>query len=484
MNHDASISVVDSSSLEILFAGHAERYSRIKNDQDLNEGLIADAMSYGKPDLVVWFENPWGRKLRYLMSGQHDLMLSEQFPKSYLKRWGITAPIKYSSHHASHAAGGFYTSGFEHAAVLVVDAIGEITTASIWEAKGSKLKKKWTLKYPHSVGLFYSAVTDLVGLKPNEEEYILMGMAAYGTVNEDLREYLLTAYFKSDSLLKQQFNFHRGIRSDLILQDFIKSEQGKFDLAATAQEIVEDALEDLFELTADLVDSGNLVYSGGVALNCVANTKLTRHFDKMWIMPNPGDAGNSLGAVANYLRHPLKWRGPFLGHDIKKDLDVNAIVDELLMTGICGVACGRAEFGPRALGNRSLLADPRRKDMKDRVNEIKRRQKFRPFAPAILTDRANDYFELPENITDANYMQYVVGVRVDHLPAITHFDWTARVQTVDDESPNLKRILEAWYVKTGCPVLLNTSLNIKGEPLVNTIEDGQRFAQKYGVKVL
>lgn len=488
MNHDASISVVDSDTREILFAGHAERYSRVKNDTHLNMGLINDARHEGgEPDLIVWFENPWGRKLRYLKSGQRDL-LWEQSPKAYLKTFKINAPIKYSDHHASHAAGSYFTSGFNNAAILVIDAIGELTTASIWEGKGNKLKKKWSLKYPNSIGLFYSAITDLCGLKPNEEEYILMGMAAYGNEEQAtlIAEYIAGEYFTGHNEILQGYNFHQGIKHDDILNLCIQTEQGRFDIAAAAQRITTNLIQKLVDKAGDLIPSGNLVYSGGVSLNCVANTEVMTNsmFNKMWIMPNPGDAGNSLGAIANYLRKPLKWKGPFLGHHIHRPLDIEGIINELSTTGICGVANGRAEFGPRAFGNRSLLADPRRPDIKDKVNAIKKRQEFRPFAPAVLARFADDCFVFPQYITDAKYMQYIIEVREpEKYPAISHVDNSARVQTVDEEAVTMNKILEAWYARTGCPMLLNTSLNIKGEPLVDSWLDAKRWQGLYHVKV-
>lgn len=480
MNHDASICVVNSNTREILFAGHAERYSRIKNDLDLNNALVIDALQYGEPELVIWYENPWGRKARYIKSGQWNLIL-EQMPAKYLQQFGITCPIKYSNHHASHAAGGFYTSGWKKSAVLVIDAIGELTTASIWDAEGAKLTQKWSLKYPHSLGLFYSAITQLVGLKPNEEEYILMGMAAYGKIDLELNEYFNNKFFLENS--KQKINFHRGI-DDTFLNKFVESGQGKFDIAATAQFAITNQIGNLMKLTRKITNCNKLVYSGGVALNCLANSKISYLFDDIWIMPNPGDAGNSLGAVANYLRKPLKWNSPMLGHNIDRELDVDGIVNELLTTGICGVANGKAEFGPRAFGNRSLLADPRRKDIKDKVNDIKRRQKFRPFAPAVLNEYSKKYFKFPENVNSSEYMQFIANViNPETYPAISHIDASARVQTVGKEAPNLLKILSKWYERTGHPILLNTSLNIKGEPLVNSWEDAQRWQQTYNVKV-
>lgn len=494
LNHDAAISVVDSDTGRILFAGHAERYSRIKNDEHLNQQLIDDAILQGAlPDLVVWYENPWGRKLRQLKCGQYDLLKEEPFPKQYLKQFGISCPVKYSNHHAAHAAGGYFTSKFindpEGAAILVIDGIGELTTASIWYAKNKKLKQLWSLKYPYSLGLFYSAITALVGLKPNEEEYILMGMAAYGHQYraQKIVHHLRSNYFNGTNEIQQSFNFHRGIPcADNFLHEGVThlGDQFKYDVALAAQILITEKIQVLVDKAFSMTKSKNLVYSGGVALNCVANSALDYLAENIWILPNPGDAGNSLGAIAEYLRKPIQWKGPFLGHTIIKKFNIDAIIEELETTGVCGIAHGSAEFGPRAFGNRSLLADPRRIDMKDKVNEIKQRQKFRPFAPAVLEEYAHHCFKFPKGIRKAPYMQFVARVlEPEKWPAIAHIDNTARVQTVGEESPILRQILERWYQKTKCPMLLNTSLNIKGEPLVNTWEDAVRWEQKYGVKV-
>ena len=202
-------------------------------------------------------------------------------------------------------------------------------------------------------------------------------------------------------------------------------------------------------------------------------------------MPNPGDAGNSLGAACLRYGKPVEWESPYLGTDIEGEYPVDKIVQELLQNKICGVANGRAEFGPRALGNRSLLADPRGGDIKDKVNEIKRRQKFRPFAPAILKEHLHTYFNI--NRDAVPYMQYVADAKpetVEKFPAIVHFDNTARVQTVGkDDNTGFRKLLEAWYKETGCPILLNTSLNIRGEPLVNNKNDAISFNNKYNIKV-
>jgi carbamoyltransferase len=223
---------------------------------------------------------------------------------------------------------------------------------------------------------------------------------------------------------------------------------------------------------------------GGVALNCLANRRLGQWFENIWIMPNPGDAGSSLGAAALAYGKKLNWQDAYLGHCILGNYPVDDIISELLTNKIAGVASGRAEFGPRALGNRSLLADPRGNTIKEKVNEIKRRQQFRPFAPVVLEEHARDYFDMPSGWVDSRYMQ-IVGrcLRPDLFPAVVHVDGTSRIQTVPKDSSGVRRLLESWYALTGCPMLLNTSLNIRGEPMVNDRADADRFEQLYGVQV-
>ena len=234
----------------------------------------------------------------------------------------------------------------------------------------------------------------------------------------------------------------------------------------------------------DFCWSPNLVYMGGVALNCLANRNLGKYFENIWIMPNPGDAGSSLGAAALAYGGRLNWRNAYLGNNIPGDYPVNQLLDILLDSKIAGVASGRAEFGPRALGNRSLLADPRGTEIKDRVNEIKRRQKFRPFAPVILEELADQYFDAPCGWSDSRYMQLVGQCRrPDLFPAIVHVDGTSRIQTVPRDGSGIRTLLEKWFVMTDCPMLLNTSLNIRGEPMVNDRADADRFESLYEIKV-
>jgi len=386
---------------------------------------------------------------------------------------------EYVKHHDSHAAAGYFTSPFkeEGATILTVDAIGEWETVSISTADKVWIDRKETINYPHSVGILYSAFTHRCGLKPAEEEYILMGMAAYGTpkYKDDIYE-----DFVHQSPFKMKKNLHRG------LSDW-HPEADVMDIAASIQAVIEEILADLF-LRASKYGSKNLVYAGGVALNCAANRTLANLglFDNIWIIPNPGDSGSSLGCIAASEKIHLNWKSPFLGHDIGGEYPVDAIIKELKDNKMVGVANGKAEFGPRALGNRSLLADPRGEEIKDLVNGIKRRQKFRPFAPAILEEDVNDYFDLPKAVKNTPYMQYTATyTHGKDCPAILHHDGTSRVQTVSKtDNEGFYELLTAWKKATGCPILLNTSLNIKGQPMVNDRYHADLWTHTYKVKVL
>lgn len=479
LGHDASVALIEGD--VVLFAAHAERYSRVKNDGLINKSLLDDALNGDKPHRIVWYEKPHLKALRWAYSGQWEAFGRTPSVHSHLNEMGLGGvPVSFVGHHESHAAGGYFTSGFDEAAVIVCDAIGEFATTSVWVGQGDRLTRIWQANYPHSLGLLYSAFTQRVGLKPNEEEYILMGMAALGVPKyaDDIRR----DFIDERSYVKLKRNVHRGIswwRPELTDADFP-------DIAASIQEVIEERLVLLADWVKARTRMSNLVFMGGVALNCVANTKIAEKeflFDNIWIMPNPGDAGSSIGAVAAHLSRPIIFNTPYLGHEIKREFDHASAVDALLQGKVIGVANGRAEFGPRALGNRSLICDPRGPDVKDRVNAIKRREPFRPFAPIVMEHLARDYFELP--VPTSPYMQFVGKVkRPDLFPAITHYDGTARVQTLNrDQNPVFYRLLELWHEKTGCPMLLNTSLNIKGMPLVNTWEDALEFSETYGVEV-
>jgi carbamoyltransferase len=482
--HDGAITVVDDNG-DILFAGHSERYSKIKNDKDLCSGLILDAMSHVDGEYELhYYERPPIKFLRQLRSGEKpklsSLFVSNIIGKENMKLLG-NKKIHTHGHHLCHAAGGFQTSGYDDATVVVIDAIGEFDTITIWDARykdgKATYKKLWGQTYPHSIGLFYSAMTANVGLKPNEEEYIFMGMAAYGTDKHyvDLHNTLI------DNSLKLTFkeNLHTGVDKDFIFN------ADPMDLATSSQALTEQLITNVITLAKILGPSENLVYGGGVALNCVANRNLGKYYEHIWIMPNPGDAGNSLGAASLGYNKRINWHNAFLGKNIPGDYPCNKLLDSLLSDKIVGVASGRSEFGPRALGNRSLLADPRGDEIKDKVNAIKRRQKFRPFAPVILEEYVHSYFDMPKHWDTSRYMQVVGTCRYpDLFPAIVHHDGTSRIQTVPKDGSGIRELLEKWYVLTGCPMLLNTSLNIRGEPMVNDRSDADRFEKLYNVKVI
>ena len=430
--HDAGYCVLDDD--EITHASHSERYSRVKNDPFIHVDQILENVQ-DENDTVAYYEKPFWKNLRRLYAGQGWEKVRTKYDVSF-------------GHHQSHAAAGYYTAPFDDCNILVIDAIGEWDTITIWDY----MKKIKSWKYPYSLGLLYSAITQRLGLKPNEHEYITMGMAAFGEPLHDL-----------EHLLHQ--NNHMGVGNILPM---VK----KVDLAASVQALYEKKFLEL----VDMCPKKNLILMGGCALNCVANSKVK---DKnIWIMPSPGDSGSSLGAAALVYKKKVKWKHPYLGYDISRDVNPKDVVKELLKNQLCGVANGRAEFGPRALGNRSLLGDPRY-DIKDTVNKIKQREMFRPFAPAILEEYADDYFDGPMN----RYMQFVANAKHDHK-SVTHVDGTARVQLVEKDNVSILRpILEEWYEQTGCPMLLNTSLNIKGQPIVNTWEDAKEFERKYNVPV-
>jgi len=449
--HDAAVAVVNDG--KICYATHSERYSKIKHDKHLDITAASTAQLLCHDGKIAFYERPLLKRTRQFFAGQ----------KAWRRPRHLSLkPTQYYSHHKSHAAAAFQTSPFDEAAIVVVDSIGEWDTTSIWTAeyKDGKAvyKKRWSQWYPQSIGLWYSALTKWAGLRPLDEEYIFMGMAAYGKpVNMNVVERQLHKYN------------HKGARL---------GKYDKCDIAKSAERILQLELNTIFARAAQY--SKHICYGGGVALNCVVNTGLREMYD-MWIMPCPGDAGGALGAACLAYGGKVAFT-PYLGYNIQKFCDPRRVVDAILEKKVVGVANGRSEFGPRALGNRSLLADPREASTKDLVNEIKKRDKFRPFAPAILEEHCQDYFDMPKQ---SRYMSYVYKCKQPRaIPACIHVDNSARVQTVPEDSESILRpILECWYERTGCPVLLNTSLNIKGKPMVNTIGDAKLFEMKYDVTV-
>jgi carbamoyltransferase len=448
--------------------------------------------------------------------------------------------LMFTEHHQAHAASAFFPSPFERAGVLCMDGVGEWATASVWLGEGNTLTPQWEIDFPHSLGMLYSAFTYFTGFKVNSGEYKLMGLAPYGEpkYTDLIMNKLLD--LKEDGTFRlemEYFNYTTGLTMTNRRFDQLfggpprKAEslvtQREMDIAASIQEVTEEIVMRLGRTVHDELGVDYLCLAGGVALNCVANGRLLREgpFKDIWIQPAAGDAGGAIGAALaiwhEYLGNPRKpdredamdgaYLGPkFSSQDIRKYLDsINASYNELedeeltsrvaellAKENVVGWFQGRMEFGPRALGGRSILGDPRSRTMQKVMNlKIKYRESFRPFAPSILSDRVSDYFDLDGR---SPYMLLVAPVKnklripmteeqkrlfgIDKLnvprsqiPAITHVDYSARIQTVhEDTNPRYYDLLKGFEKQTGCPVLVNTSFNVRGEPIVCTPEDAYR----------
>lgn len=450
--------------------------------------------------------------------------------------------IVFTEHHESHAASAFFPSPFEHAAIVTLDGVGEWATASIGVGHGNKIQLTHELHFPHSLGLLYSAFTYFCGFRVNSGEYKLMGLAPYGEPKyaDLIRKHLIDV--KQDGSFRldmSYFNYCQGLT--MTSAKFHKlfgllprraegeMDQKYMDLAASVQLVTEEIMLSVAEFVRNTTGQSNLCLAGGVALNCVGNGRILREgsFDNVWIQPASGDAGGALG-VAQFIWHQLLGNdrsasrpdaqagsllGPeFTSEQVKSFLDVeqvqyseclneqelaNAVAKLLDAGNVVGWMQGRMEFGPRALGARSILGDARSREMQATINlKIKFRESFRPFAPAVLEEHANDYFDL--NGASSPYMLLVAPVKQDHrldlssedaarvgvdkrevlrstLPAITHVDYSARVQSVaEDVNPRFRKLLESFYQLTGAPMVVNTSFNIRGEPIVCTPEDAYR----------
>ena len=459
-------------------------------------------------------------------------------------------PLLFSEHHLSHAAAAFFPSPFASSAVLCMDGVGEWATTSAWMGTGNEIKPIWELSFPHSLGLLYSAFTFYCGFKVNSGEYKLMGLAPYGEPKyvETIKNNLID--IKNDGTFRlnlQFFKFHRGFR--MTSQRFHalfgqpprdpESDLKPFhmDLAASIQVVTEDIVLALARSLHEETGAKNLCLAGGVALNCVANGRLLREgpFNNIWIQPASGDAGSALGAALvtwhqhfNQTRTPSPrdaMHGTYLGpafsnQDICSYLESQNIPfqsqnDEQLFNSVAtlldegkvvGWFNGRMEFGPRSLGARSILGDPRNQDMQSVMNlKIKYRESFRPFAPAVLADHVQNQFELDQS---SPYMLIVAPVKKElctpmtqeqdqlfgidklnvprsSLPAVTHVDYSARVQTVHAETnPRFHGLISAFHTRTGCPTLVNTSFNVRGEPIVCTPEDAYRCFMRTEMDVL
>ena len=442
-SHDGALAVFQDD--ELVFASDAERWSRKKNDSVIPDNLIKYAEdNWGIPDEVYFYEDYKLKDERRRFAGQTPL---HEIDFKYR--------LIQSNHHLSHARYGYWTSPFLNCTVLVIDAIGEWDTLTQWKINNGEFVKQKSWRYPKSIGLFYSAMTQAAGWKPNEEEYILMGASA-------VKKHKIENYNFVKELWNNDANFHTGININF----------DKFEIASIAQEIYEEE----FRKIIHEIEDDNLVFVGGCALNVSANRFLKKF--NTFIPCNPGDGGSAIGCVIDK-KIPAN---AYLGFDIPGKYPVTEIIQELKQNHMVGVAKGRAEFGPRALGNRSLLADPSLLDIKDRVNKVKGREEFRPFAPMILKEDADIYFESGIPSPFMNTIRKAKPETIEKYPGIVHIDGTSRLQEIAEE-PH-RTLLQEWKKETGCPMLLNTSLNVKGEPIVNTEEDAKNFQSKTGVKVL
>ncbi len=461
--------------------------------------------------------------------------------KNQDKKFNDINKINFSEHHYSHASSAFYPSPFEEAIILTLDGVGEWATTTIAEGKGNQLNMIKEIYFPHSIGLLYSAFTYYAGFKVNSGEYKLMGLAPYG--KPKYKDLILKNLvdFKQDGSFRlnmKYFNYATGLTmtndkfEDLFGQKPRDPKelltQFHMDIASSIQAVIEEIVLKIVIAIQNETKIKNLCLAGGVALNCVANGKILKNkiFDNIWIQPASGDAGGSLGAALAFwhkeLSQPRKidsqkdnMKGSYLGpsfkeKEIEKSLEnlgakylkcsddelSDKIADELNNEKIVGWFQGRMEFGPRALGCRSIIADPRSEKMQKNLNlKIKFRESFRPFAPSILREDVDKWFELD---CDSPYMLLVANVKKEiqisetneskklfgierlnlkrsTIPAVTHVDYSARIQTVHKETnPKYYNLIKKFKDKTGCPILVNTSFNIRGEPIVCTIEDAFR----------
>ena len=563
--HDSSAALLKDG--EIISAVQEERFTRIKHDSSFPSESIKyilddSSIKLGDIEAIVFYEKPFLKFERLLETYiafapkgfksfsasmpvwlreklfQKDLILKEL--KNIDQSFTNLKKIKFSEHHASHAASAYYPSPFDEAIILTLDGVGEWATSTIGIGKKNKFEILKELHFPHSLGLLYSAFTYYLGFKVNSGEYKVMGLAPYGipkyksiildnviTVKDDGSFKINMKYFDFATDLKmtnKKFDNLFGAKRRNPETDHLTNFH--MDIASSLQAVTEEIVLKITKSIREEYKIENLCMSGGVALNCVANGKIVKNkvFEKIWIQPASGDSGGSLGAALAYWhnemgneRFSLKdaMKGSYLGPKYNEDnIDVvlkriganyqkltddellNLVTDELINEKAIGWFQGRMEFGPRALGARSIIADARSEKMQRNLNlKVKFRESFRPFAPAVLREKVSEYFEMNQ---DSPYMLLVsnvnekikikmsekdkklfgiekLNVKRSNIPAVTHVDYSARIQTVHKETnKKFYELIKKFDEKTNCPVLVNTSFNVRGEPIVNTPEDAFR----------
>jgi len=565
--HDSAACLVRDG--QILAAAQEERFTRKKHDAEFPINAIRSCLAQAQlagpedVDLIAFYEKPFLKCERlfstYLACAPRGLASFIKAMPVWIKRkmWikqiirdelGYEGEILFPEHHESHAASAFFPSPFGEAAILTIDGVGEWATTSIGRGAGNRLEMLAEQHFPHSLGLLYSAFTFHLGFRVNSGEYKVMGLAPYG--EPEFEQLILDQLvdLKEDGsfhLNLDYFDFVTGLRMTNRKFDRLFGgsprrpesplTQRHMNIARSLQAVTEQIMLRMARHAHERTNLSRLCLAGGVALNCVGNGRILREgpFDKIWVQPAAGDAGGALGAALiswhHYLNKPREatgehdaQQGSFLGpafdpREFVRSKDIPAVeisdpelparVAALLAQGkVVGWYQGRMEFGPRALGNRSILGDPRLPEMQEKLNlKIKFRESFRPFAPAVLRERVSDYFELEES---SPYMLLVAPVRstirldgqapdkqTDFLerlktprstiPAVTHVDYSARVQTVSErENPRFYALLRAFEAQTGCAVLVNTSFNVRGEPPVCTPDDAFRCFMRTGMDFL
>ncbi|MEO8083143.1 MAG: carbamoyltransferase N-terminal domain-containing protein [Ardenticatenales bacterium] len=554
--HDAAAALLVDG--QLVAAAEEERFSRRKHDHDFPERAIAfvlrqAGLTPADIDRVVFYEKPLRKFDRILQTSLtswpstwgvfRESMVAWFDEKLWVKslildKLGVSADnVLFADHHMSHAASAFFCTPWEEAAILTCDGVGEWQTTTIghgvadWHGGASRISLLDELRFPHSLGLLYSAFTAWLGFRVNSGEYKVMGMAPYGEPKHVDRVWQLVELADDGAfrLNMDYFSFHRSTQrtyNDRFVALFGPARRGESefytprtdpgrdddgarrnqfyaDMAASIQRVTEDIMLALVRRAHARTGAKRLCLAGGVALNSVANARIVAEgpFDEVWIQPAAGDAGGALGAALwaehcvlgrprSFVMTHAYWGAGYDEADARRTLDdlglryhafddlealYDRVVDVLVDGGVVGWFQGRFEWGPRALGNRSILADPRREAMKEVVNvKIKFREPFRPFAPVVLEERAREYFALPEGkaIGPAEYMLMVADIppaKRAQIPAVTHVNGTGRLQVVRrDANPAYYRIIEKFGLRTGVPVLLNTSFNLRGEPMVDT----------------
>ena len=549
---------------QIAAAAQEERFTRRRHDSDFPRNAVRACLRLGgisvrDLDCVAFYDKPFLKFERilatHLASAPRGLRAFVQAIPLWLdkKLWipdlvrrelDYAGPVIFPEHHESHAASAFFPSPFQEAAFLTMDGVGEWATSSWGTGAGNRVRIAAELRFPHSLGLLYSAFTYFTGFKVNSGEYKLMGLAPYGEPKYVQLIYDKLLDLKPDGSFRmnlEYFDYVAGLRmtgrrfADLFGGPARKPEapltQREMDIARSIQEVTEEIVLRMARHVKAQTGQKDLCLAGGVALNCVANGRLHRErvFDRLWIQPAAGDAGGALGAAYVAWHHhfdkPASSRnrdlqhGSSLGTEYSDEeiraflderriphrlLDLDAVVDLLAQGNAVGWFQGRMEFGPRALGNRSILGDARSPQMQQRMNlKIKFRESFRPFAPAVLLERAGEWFDLD---VESPYMMLTAQVRrrrpmsdeeqrrfgIDKLnvvrseiPAVTHVDYSARVQTVRrEDEPLFHALLSRFEAKTGCPVLVNTSFNVRGEPIVESPLDAYRCFMRTEMEAL